>query len=144
MKDANYLTRFLYINGRIDFTAPIPVEYLAFAVPENHNPDNRSGVFKLSPNWTVRWHEPIDEPDHPKGFQLYHAGKEISILSPWDESKSLWEVFRRGDMIFRLDDYAIVKKCVSDRHAARIPPWNVIERYVKRLCPWCLPPNSET
>ena len=144
MTDANHLTRFLYQDGQVDFTAPIPVDFLAFEIPDNHNPETRPGHFRLAPNWIVRWNEhDQDISGPPEGFQLYNETKEISILSPWEEPHTLWEIFRRGDMIFRLENYPMVKHCVRIRHAAPIPPWGTFERFVRLYCPWCLPPDAK-
>ena len=141
MSESRELIHFLKPGGGIDFTAPVPVQFLEFEFPIHHDPDEYIEYFRLSCNWTVRLraHEETAKEGvlHPHGFQLYHKGKELSILTPTERPELEWELFRRGDIMFRVEEYSVLKQCVRDRHAVRMPPWCVIERFVRQFCPWC-------
>ncbi len=140
--------RFLLQEGTVDFTAPVPVEFLLSSFPARHDPTGRLELFRLSTNWTVRVHESLAEvlssgetldsgaPFTPFALQFYHQGKGISILTPIEREELRWELFRQGDALFQLDGYQGVKRCVRERHGVRVPPWGVIERFVHRFCPW--------
>ncbi len=128
--------QFFTEQGKVDFTAPVPIHYLLFEFPSWHDPEMNEEYFRLTQNWTVRKREKNGQEGEFHGFQLFHSGKKISILSPNSKHKKEWEVFRLGDICFRFNEYAIVQKLTRERFGVRVPPWSTVERFVFHFCPW--------